>query len=80
MASIPENTDMKYVIVTAFAFVTWLLINELVFKDKGGDKPNSLLVRLKDLGARFHVAIGVLALLIIIYFVARFLFRMAELP
>lgn len=71
---------MKYVIVTAFAFVTWLLINEFVFKDKGGDKPNSLLVRLKDFGARFHVAIGVLALLIIIYFVARFLFRMAELP
>ena len=69
---------MKYVIVTAFAFVTWLLINELVFKDKGGDKPNSLRVSLKDFGARFHVAIGVLALLIIIYFVARFLFRMAE--
>jgi hypothetical protein len=70
-----ENTDMKYLLILTLAVVALLLLNELVFKHGGPDKLGSFGAKLRDLGARFHLTIGIVAVLIILYFVASFLFR-----
>lgn len=75
-----ENAKMKYLLILIFAVVALLLLNELVFKRGGPDRLGSLGAKLRDLGARFHLAIGIVAVLILLYFVASFLFRMVELP
>jgi len=67
---------MKYLLVLTITVVALLLLNELVFKPGGPDKLGSLGARLKDLGARFHLAIGIVAVLILLYFLAGFLVRM----
>ena len=75
-----ENTDMKYLLILIFALVALLLLNQLVFKPGGSEKLGSLGGKLRDLGTRFHLAIGIVAVLIILYFLASFLFRMVEFP
>jgi hypothetical protein len=67
---------MKYLLILGFALVVSLLVNELVFKREGPENLHSLGAKLRDFGARFHVAIGIAAVLIIVYFVVRFLIRM----
>jgi hypothetical protein len=69
---------MKYLLILGFSLVVLLLVNELVFKREGPENLHSLGAKLRDLGARFHVAIGIAAVLIIVYFVVRFLIRMVE--
>jgi len=67
---------MKYLLVLTFTVAALLLLSELVFKHGGPDKLSSLGAKLKDLGSRFHLAIGIVAVLILLYFLAGFLVRM----
>ncbi|MBI4963917.1 MAG: hypothetical protein HY913_11625 [Desulfomonile tiedjei] len=69
---------MKYLVLLVFGSVALLLLNELVFKHQGPVKLNSLGARLKDLGTRFHLTIGVMAVLIVLYLLARLLLGMME--
>lgn len=53
----------------------WLLLDEFLLKDRRSEGLNSLTEKLKDLGSRLHWSIGILAVLMVIIFVLRFLFR-----
>jgi len=53
----------------------WLLLDEFLLKDRRSEGLNSLMEKLKDLGSRLHWSIGILAVLMVIIFVLRFLFR-----
>jgi hypothetical protein len=53
----------------------WLLLDEFLLKDRRSEGLNSLTEKLKDLGSRLHWSIGIIAVLMVIIFVIRFLFR-----
>lgn len=53
----------------------WLLVDEFLVKDRKSEGLNSLKEKLRDLGSRLHWSIGILAVLMVIIFVIRFLFR-----
>jgi hypothetical protein len=53
----------------------WLLVDEFLVKDRKSEGLNSLTEKLKDLGSRLHWSIGIIAVLLVIIFVLRFLFR-----
>ena len=53
----------------------WLLLDEFLLKDRRSEGLNSLTEKLKDLGSRLHWSIGIIAVLMVIIFVLRFLFR-----
>gem|GEM_PF-6301762 len=45
----------------------------IVFKDRTSEGFTSVWQKLRDLGSRFHLAVGIVAMLVLIYFVVRFL-------
>jgi hypothetical protein len=71
---------MKYFTILVFVILVWIVLAELVFKDRSSEGLTSVREKLKDLGGRFHLAMGILAVLIAIYFVARFFLRAIESP
>jgi hypothetical protein len=71
---------MKYVILIVFFLAAWLLIDEFVLRDRGSEGLDSYLDKLKDLGRRFHLVFGILAVLIIIFMIVRFIVRTVQWP
>ena len=69
---------MKYVILIVFFLAAWLLIDEFVLRDRGSEGLDSYVDKLKDLGRRFHLVFGILAVLIIIFMVIRFIVRTVQ--
>lgn len=66
---------MRYLIIFLLLMALWLLLDEFLLKDRRSEGLNSLTAKLKDLGSRLHWSIGILAVLMVIIFVLRFLFR-----
>jgi hypothetical protein len=66
---------MRYLLIFLLLVALWLLLDEFLLKDRRSEGLNSLTEKLKDLGSRLHWSIGILAVLIVIIFVLRFLFR-----
>lgn len=64
---------MKYFALLVFLILVSLLMVEFVFKDRAAEGFTSLWQKLRDLGSRFHLAMGVAAVFIVLYFVVRFL-------
>lgn len=71
---------MKYFTILVFVILVWAVLAEFVFKNRSSEGLTSVWEKLKDLGSRFHLAVGILALFIIIYFLARFFLRAIESP
>jgi hypothetical protein len=71
---------MRYFTILVFVILVWVVLAEFVFKDRSSEGLTSVWEKLKDLGGRFHLAMGILAVLIAIYFVARFFLRAIESP
>ena len=66
---------MRYLLIFLLLMALWLLLDEFLLKDRKSEGLNSLMEKLKDLGSRLHWSIGILAVLMVIIFVLRFLFR-----
>ena len=66
---------MRYLIIFLLLMALWLLLDEFLLKDRRSEGLNSLTAKLKDLGSRLHWSIGIIAVLLVIIFVIRFLFR-----
>ncbi len=66
---------MRYLLTFLLLLALWLLLDEFLLKDRRSEGLNSLTEKLKDLGSRVHWSIGVIAVLMVIIFVLRFLFR-----
>ena len=66
---------MRYLIISLLLMALWLLLDEFLLKDRRSEGLNSLTAKLKDLGSRLHWSIGIIAVLMVIIFVLRFLFR-----
>ncbi len=66
---------MRYLIIFLLLMALWLLLDEFLLKDRRSEGLNSLTAKLKDLGSRLHWSIGIIAVLMVIIFVLRFLFR-----
>jgi hypothetical protein len=66
---------MRYLLVLLLFLALWFLLDEFLLKDRRSEGLNSLTAKLKDLGSRIHWSIGILAVVIVIIFVLRFLIR-----
>jgi hypothetical protein len=66
---------MRYLLILLLLLALWFLLDEFLLKDRRSEGLGSLTEKLKDLGSRLHWSFGVLAVLIIIIFVFRFLWR-----
>ncbi len=66
---------MRYLLIFLLLMALWLLLDEFLLKDRRSEGLNSLTEKLKDLGSRLHWSIGILAVLMVVIFVLRFLFR-----
>jgi hypothetical protein len=66
---------MRYLLILLLLLALWFLLDEFLLKDRRSEGLSSLTEKLKDLGSRVHWSFGVLAVLIIIIFVFRFLLR-----
>ena len=64
---------MRYVTLLVFLLAAWLLINEFVLKDRRREGLETYGEKLKDLGGRFHLVIGILAVLVLIVLLVRLL-------
>jgi hypothetical protein len=66
---------MRYLLIFLLLMALWLLLDEFLLKDRRSEGLNSLTEKLKDLGSRLHWSVGIIAVLMVIIFVVRFLFR-----
>lgn len=66
---------MRYLLIFLLLLALWMLLDEFLLKDRRSEGLNSLTEKLKDLGSRLHWSIGVLAVLMVIIFILRFLYR-----
>ncbi len=66
---------MKYLMLLAFTLVAWVLIQEFVLQDRGSEGLDTVGDKLKDLGKRFHIVFGILAVLLIASIAVRAILR-----
>jgi uncharacterized membrane protein len=69
---------MKYFALLVFLILIWMIMSEFVLADRKSEGLTSVWQKLRDLGSRFHLAVGVVAILILIYFVVRFVLAALE--
>ena len=53
----------------------WVLLDEFLLKDRRSEGLNTITEKIKDFGRRLHWSVGVLAVLLIVIYVFRFLLR-----
>jgi hypothetical protein len=66
---------MRYLVIFLMLMALWFLFDEFLLKDRRSEGLNSLTEKLKDLGSRLHWSIGIIAVLMVIIFVLRFIYR-----
>ena len=71
---------MLYLIAFLLLLAVWLLLDEFLLRDRKSEGLHSFTEKVKDVGTRAHWAVGVLAVLIILIVVLRFLFRALAFP
>ncbi|MEI6133464.1 MAG: hypothetical protein WCP72_00700 [Desulfomonile sp.] len=62
---------MKYLSTILLIILTWLVVDEFILKRNESGRKYSIIDRWKDLGARIHSVIGILALVILIIYTLR---------
>jgi hypothetical protein len=66
---------MKYIVLVATIVIVWLLAQEIITAADASGKRVSLRDKWRNLGSRVHIAVGLLAALIIIIYALGILFR-----
>ncbi len=66
---------MKYLTILVFLLVTYYVIGEFVLKDRSSEGLTCAADKWKDLGRRIHQSVGIIAALMIIILVARFIYH-----
>lgn len=66
---------MKYLLVLVIVLAVWSLVDQFIRKERPSGDTGSLLDELKDLGRNLHVMVGIIAVIIIILFVARLIYQ-----
>ncbi|MGB6067069.1 MAG: hypothetical protein WBG50_19860 [Desulfomonilaceae bacterium] len=66
---------MRYLLTFLLLLAAWLLLDNFLLKDRKSEGLNTITEKLKDFGNRLHWSVGVLAVLLILIFVLRFLLR-----
>lgn len=66
---------MKYLTITVFFLVIYYVVGEFVLKDRSSEGLTSSAEKWKDLGRRIHQSVGIVAVLMIIILVARFIYH-----
>ena len=64
---------MKFVIIIVFFLAVWFLIDEFVLSDRREEGLYTFSDRLRDLGRRMHMVFGILAVLIVLIMLVRFI-------
>ncbi len=67
---------MKYIILLATIVLIWLLVQEVISAAGTSGKGFSLRDKWRNLGSRVHIAVGLLAALIILVYALGILFHM----
>jgi DMSO/TMAO reductase YedYZ heme-binding membrane subunit len=71
---------MKYLMLLVFGLLAWMLIDEFVFQDRGAEGLDTFGDKLKDLGKRFHIVFGILAVLILLSLAVQAILYSVNLP
>jgi uncharacterized membrane protein len=71
---------MKYLLVLIIVLAVWSLLDQFIRKDRSSEEGGSFFNDLKDLGRNLHVMMGILAVIIIIMFVARLIYQSLQSP
>ncbi|MFH1116201.1 MAG: hypothetical protein V1792_20000 [Pseudomonadota bacterium] len=71
---------MKYLLVFVIIISLWSLADQFFRKSGTSEGPGSFLDNLKEMGRNLHVMMGILAVIIIVLFAARLLFKGLESP
>ena len=71
---------MRVLIIIVFILAAWLLLTEFVFSDRSSEGLETFGDKLKDLGSRFHLAIGILAALAGLFMLVRLVVRTIQQP
>ena len=66
---------MKYLILFIVLVLAWKLVEELVLAKGSSREDLSFGERLREWGSRTHATVGMVAILIIVIFLARLIFR-----
>lgn len=66
---------MKYVALVVVFLVAWLLVDRVLSRDSSSAGRISLRQRWRELRSRIHVAVGIVAVLILIVFLLRLAFQ-----
>jgi hypothetical protein len=66
---------MKYLTLIFFGIIVWVLVDEFVLSDRSEEGLETVGDKFKDLRKRLHWVFGLLAALIIAYFLVRLAYR-----
>jgi len=69
-------TKMRYLVLIVIILSAWALMAEFVLKDRRSEGLGGFTDKLKDLGLRMHWAIGALAVIALLVYVVRFIYRL----
>lgn len=65
---------MKYLYLVFLILVGWTLFDLLILKNRSQGGSGSVIDELKYIARNFHIMMGVLAILVIVFFLARLLY------
>ncbi len=75
-----HSNKMKYLLVLIIVLAVWGLVDQFLRKDRSSEGTGSFFDELKDLGRNLHVMMGILAVIIVILFVARLIYQSLQSP
>ncbi len=64
---------MRYVYLALLVLIAWLLLDEFVLKDRSSEGLGTYRSKWTDLGRRLHFVVGVLAVLMLVFLLIRFI-------
>lgn len=70
-----QNGKMKYLTLILLFSVIYYVIGEFVFKDRSSEGLTKTAEKWKDLGRRIHQSVGIIALMMIIILIIRFIYH-----
>lgn len=65
---------MKYLYLVFLILVGWTLFDFLILKNRSQGGSGSVIDELKYIGRNFHIMMGVLAILVVVFFLARLIY------
>lgn len=62
---------MRYIYLLLFLLLVWFLVDEFILQDRSDEGLTTVRDKWKDLGSRFHLVFGILAVLILAFLLIR---------